>query len=50
MTKTKDIRKAVEDELLFDPRVDSSDIRVQNMGGDQRAQPSGSGAAAGRLP
>jgi osmotically-inducible protein OsmY len=34
MGKTKDIRAAVEDELIFDPLVDSSDIRVENIGGD----------------
>ena len=34
MAKTKDIRAAVEDELIFDPLVDSSDIRVENMGGN----------------
>jgi osmotically-inducible protein OsmY len=34
MTKTKDVRAAVEDELIFDPLVDSSDIRVENLGGD----------------
>ena len=34
MGKTKDIRAAVEDELIFDPLVDSSDIRVENLGGD----------------
>ena len=34
MGKTKDIRAAVEDELIFDPLVDSSDIRVENMGGN----------------
>jgi len=34
MGKTKDIRASVEDELIFDPLVDSSDIRVENMGGD----------------
>jgi osmotically-inducible protein OsmY len=34
MTKTKDIRGAVEDELIFDPLVDSSDIRVENLSGD----------------
>ena len=34
MGKTKDIRAAVEDELIFDPLVDSSGIRVENMGGD----------------
>jgi osmotically-inducible protein OsmY len=34
MGKTKDIRAAVEDELLFDPLVNSSDIRVEHMGGD----------------
>jgi osmotically-inducible protein OsmY len=34
MGKTKDIRAAVEDELSFDPLVDSSGIRVENMGGN----------------
>jgi osmotically-inducible protein OsmY len=34
MGKTKDIRAAVEDELIFDPLVDSSGIRVENMGGN----------------
>jgi osmotically-inducible protein OsmY len=34
MGKTKDIRAAVEDELIFDPLVDSSGIQVENMGGD----------------
>jgi osmotically-inducible protein OsmY len=34
MGKTKDIRAAVEDELIFDPLVDSSDIRVESMGGN----------------
>jgi osmotically-inducible protein OsmY len=34
MGKTKDIRAAVEDELIFDPLVDPSDIRVENIGGD----------------
>jgi osmotically-inducible protein OsmY len=34
MSKTKDTRAAVEDELVFDPLVDSSGIRVENMGGD----------------
>jgi len=34
MGKTKDIRAAVEDELTFDPLVDPSGIRVENMGGD----------------
>jgi osmotically-inducible protein OsmY len=34
MSKTKDIRIAVEDELVFDPLVDTSDIRVENMGGE----------------
>jgi len=34
MGKTKDIRAAVEDELIFDPLMDSSDIRVENMGGN----------------
>ena len=34
MGKTKDIRESVEDELTFDPLVDSSDIQVENMGGN----------------
>ena len=34
MSKTKDVRVAVENELHFDPRVDSSDIRVVNIGGN----------------
>ncbi len=34
MGKTKDIRVAVEDELTFDPLVDSTAISVQNMGGE----------------
>jgi osmotically-inducible protein OsmY len=32
--KTKDVRAAVEKELGFDPRVDSSDIKVMTIGGD----------------
>ncbi len=34
MGKTKDIREAVDAELLFDPLVDETDITVANMGGD----------------
>ncbi len=34
MGKTKDIRQAVEDELAFDPLVDSANIKVMNMNGD----------------
>jgi osmotically-inducible protein OsmY len=34
MSKTKDTRMAVEDEPVFDPLVDTSDIRVENLGGD----------------
>jgi osmotically-inducible protein OsmY len=34
MTKTQDIRDAVERELIFDPLVDASDITVKNMNGD----------------
>jgi osmotically-inducible protein OsmY len=34
MGKTKDIRTAVEDELEFDPLVDSTDIMVENLKGD----------------
>lgn len=34
MTKTKDIREAVEAELAFDPLVNDSDITAQNVGGD----------------
>jgi len=32
--KTKDVRAAVEKELGFDPRVDSSDIKVMTIGGN----------------
>jgi osmotically-inducible protein OsmY len=32
--KTKDIRGAVEAELIFDPLVDAANITVKNMGGD----------------
>jgi osmotically-inducible protein OsmY len=34
MGKAKDVRVAVENELRFDPRVDSSDITVMNIGGN----------------
>jgi osmotically-inducible protein OsmY len=34
MGKTKDVRAAVDQELGFDPRVDSSDITVLTIGGD----------------
>ncbi|HTV00928.1 MAG TPA: BON domain-containing protein [Luteitalea sp.] len=34
MSKTKDIRQAVEDELIFDPLVDATDITVKNIDGD----------------
>jgi osmotically-inducible protein OsmY len=34
MGKTKDVRAAVEKELGFDPRLDSSDIKVMTIGGD----------------
>jgi osmotically-inducible protein OsmY len=34
MGKTKDVRAAVEDELIFDPLVDPADIRVQDIAGD----------------
>ena len=34
MSKTKDIRQAVEDELNFDPLVDAIDITVKNIEGD----------------
>jgi osmotically-inducible protein OsmY len=34
VTKTNDIRQAVEAELAFDPLVDDSAITVQNIGGD----------------
>jgi osmotically-inducible protein OsmY len=33
VSKIKDVRMAVEKELGFDPRVDSSDIKVMNIGG-----------------
>ncbi len=34
MSKTKDVRDAVEDELTFDPLVDAANIKVVNMNGD----------------
>ena len=34
MSKTKDVREAVENELTFDPLVDATDIKVVNMNGD----------------
>ena len=34
MGKAKDVRVAVENELRFDPRVNSSDITVMNIGGN----------------
>ena len=34
MTKTQDIRGAVEDELSYDPLVDMSNITVKNTNGD----------------
>jgi osmotically-inducible protein OsmY len=34
MSKTTDIRQAVEAELKFDPLVDDADIHVMNMNGD----------------
>jgi len=34
MTRTKDIREAVEAELSFDPLVDSADIAVRNLNGE----------------
>jgi osmotically-inducible protein OsmY len=34
MSKTKDIREAVEAELAFDPLVDAADITVRNINGD----------------
>ncbi len=34
MSKTKDVRTAVESELSFDPLVDASDITVKNINGE----------------
>ena len=34
VSKTKDVRAAVEKELGFDPRVDASDIKVMTVGGN----------------
>jgi osmotically-inducible protein OsmY len=34
MSSTKDIREAVEAELIFDPLVDATDISVKNINGD----------------
>ena len=34
MSKTTDIRTAVEAELSFDPLIDASDIAVKNLNGE----------------
>ena len=34
VSKTKDVRAAVEGELGFDPKVDATDITVRNIAGD----------------
>jgi len=34
MTKTKDVRQAVDSELTFDPLVDATDIKVVNINGE----------------
>jgi osmotically-inducible protein OsmY len=34
MTRTKDIREAVESERAFDPRVDTVDVTVRNLNGE----------------
>ena len=34
MGKNKDIREAVEEEFLFDPLLDATNITVKNRGGD----------------
>jgi osmotically-inducible protein OsmY len=34
MSKTKDVRKAVEAELCFDPLIDPADITVRNLNGE----------------
>jgi osmotically-inducible protein OsmY len=34
MTKTKDVREAVEAELSFDPLIDPADIAVRNLNGE----------------
>ena len=34
MSRTKDIREAVESELAFDPRVDTADVTVRNLNGE----------------
>jgi osmotically-inducible protein OsmY len=34
VSKTKDVRAAVDAELGFDPLVDSADITVRNIAGD----------------
>lgn len=57
MTRTTDIREAVEAELAFDPLVDSSGITVRNINGDialngtvrSYAQHLGAAAAAQRV-
>jgi hypothetical protein len=37
VSKTKDIREAVEAELIFDPLVDATNITVKNMNGRYRS-------------
>jgi osmotically-inducible protein OsmY len=34
MSNTKDIREVVEDELIFDPLIDATNISVKNINGD----------------
>jgi hypothetical protein len=34
MTKTQDVKTAVEDELIFDPLIDATGITVANLGGE----------------
>ena len=34
VSKTKDVRAAVDKELSFDPMVDAAQVAVQNLGGD----------------
>jgi osmotically-inducible protein OsmY len=34
MTKTQDVKTAVEDELIFDPLIDATNITVANLGGE----------------
>ena len=51
VSKTKDVRAAVQAELGFDPLVDAADIAVRNIAGDVMwipANPNGESRVSGR--